>query len=81
MPIRTTLNIDDRLGREAKRRAADRGTTLTAVIEQALRQSFEREDAGAPPRLALPTDSGDGLAPGVDLADNAGLRDLMDGLG
>jgi len=80
MPMRTTLNIDDRLGREAKRRAADRGTSLTAVIERALRESFDREDAGATQRLPLSTDSGDGLAPGIDLSNNRALRDLMDGL-
>ena len=76
--MRTTLKIDDRLGREAKRRAAEEGITLTALIERALRESFGRGRNGAE-RLELPVDGGDGVAPGIDLADNRALRERMDG--
>ena len=78
--MRTTLDIDDRLGRRARRRAADTGMTLTAVIEQALRESFAREDAGHAERVPLPVSDGDGVAPGIDLSNNRELRDVMDGL-
>ena len=37
--MRTTLDIDDALLAEAKRRAADKGTTLTAFVEHALARS------------------------------------------
>ena len=35
--MKTTLNLDDRLLREAKKRAVEEGTTLTRVVEEALR--------------------------------------------
>lgn len=35
--MKTTLNFDDRLIREAKKRAAEEGETLTQLIERALR--------------------------------------------
>jgi len=35
--MRTTLDLDDRVLEEAKRRALDRGETLTRFIEQAIR--------------------------------------------
>jgi len=40
--VRTTLRIDPRLLREAKRIAAESGKTLTAVIEDLLRESLAR---------------------------------------
>ena len=36
--MRTTINVDNGLLVEAKRRAAERGTTLTGLIEDALRE-------------------------------------------
>jgi hypothetical protein len=75
--MRTTLRLDDALLAEAKRRAIERGTTLTAVIEEALRQAL------APPRRrsarpVVPTYRGSGLQPGVDLDDSADLLDRME---
>lgn len=76
--MRTTLQLDDALISEAKVLAARTGRTLSQVIEDALRQTLapRPRDAGAP---SLPTSPG---APrsGVDLDDNAALRDLMDDL-
>lgn len=43
--MRTTLDLDDRLLAAAKRRAAERGTTLTAVVEEALAASLTRRPA------------------------------------
>lgn len=37
MVMKTTLDIDDRLLREAKKLAAERGVTLTSVVEEGLR--------------------------------------------
>lgn len=78
--MRTTLRIDDQLARQAKQRAASEGITLTALIEQSLRESLSRREQPRG-RPELPTDSGDGPHPGADLADNRALRDRMDGLG
>jgi hypothetical protein len=36
--MKTTLNFDDRLIRDAKKRAADEGETLTRLVEKALRE-------------------------------------------
>jgi hypothetical protein len=77
--MRTTIRLDDDLLRETKRVAHDTGRTLTAVIEEALRESLARrrvEPKRAPARL--PTFKGDGLLPGVDLDSNAGLLDRME---
>jgi hypothetical protein len=80
--MRTTIRLDDELLRAAKRAAVERGTTLTAVIEDALRRALGTGAAAASPpeHVELPTFRGDGLLPGVDLDDTASLLDLMDGL-
>jgi len=40
--MRTTLDLDDHLVTEAKRVAAERGMTLSAVVEDALRIMVRR---------------------------------------
>ena len=80
--MRTTINVDEYLLIELKTVAAQSGRTLTAVIEDALRQSLVRRDRATPTRRPrLPTISGGGLQPGVDLDDNSALLDLMEGIG
>jgi hypothetical protein len=77
--MRTTIRLDDHLLAEAKQLAARTGRTLTAVIEDALRQMLaRRQQAAARPPVRLPTAPGNGLQPGVDLDDSAALLDLMD---
>lgn len=77
--MRTTVRLDPHLLTEAKRHAAETGSTLTAVLEQALRESLSRRQARAPVRpLRLKTFKGTGLRAGVDLDDSAALQDLMD---
>lgn len=75
---RTTIRLDDNLMAAAKQRAADRGTTLTALIERAVREVVARDIRASRPAVELPTFRGRGVQPGVDLADNKALRDLMD---
>jgi post-segregation antitoxin (ccd killing protein) len=77
--MRTTIRLDERLLAEAKRYALETGRTLTAVIEDALRESLARRRQ-QPQRRAvrLTTFVGDGLLPGVELDDSAALRDAMD---
>ena len=48
-PMRSTVIIEDELFKKAKRRAAERGTTLSDLVNQALRESFAKPDAAAPP--------------------------------
>lgn len=77
--MRTTINIPDELSARLKRRAAERRTTLTALIEEAVRQSLApRRPAGKPARVRLTTFGRDGLLPGVDLDDSAALADLLE---
>lgn len=46
---RTTLILDDRLLTQAKKRAADRKTTVSEVVNEALRDSFTRPDPPSRP--------------------------------
>ena len=78
MNVRTTIRLDDDLLARAKRAAVDRGTTLTAVIEDALRRALAPTPAAPREVVTLPTFKGDGLQPGVDLDDSAALLDVMD---
>jgi hypothetical protein len=77
--MRTTIRLDDQLLADAKQLAARTGRTLTAVIQDALREALARAAAPRPRRpYKLPTFAGDGLQPGVDLDDSAALLDLME---
>jgi hypothetical protein len=76
--MRTTVRLDEHLLSAAKKQAAESGTTLTAVLEQALRESLARRSVAAKPRrLRLKTFRGSGVRAGVDLDDSASLLDLM----
>ena len=78
--MRTIISLDDELHRRAKAYAARLGTSLTALIEEALRLRLARP-AARPKRTApLPTFRGDGLQPGVSLDDLDTVYDRMDGL-
>ena len=75
--MRTTIHIDNDLFAQLKRIAADTERTLTAVIQDALRESLYRRSASARPAIDLPVFHGTGVMPGVDLSDSASLLDLM----
>ena len=77
--MKTTLNFDERLIREAKARAAQDGDTLTRLIERALRDYLR--PARRPVRdfrARLLTKRGSAVA-GVDLDDRGLLYERMDG--
>lgn len=77
--MRTTITIDEHLLAEAKLVAARTRRTLTAVIEDALRESLARRREGADrPSVQLPSFGGHGLQPGVDLDDSAALLDVLE---
>lgn len=79
--MRTTIRLNDDLLREAKQVAVSSGRTLTAVIEDALREALARRKTGAPrERTKLLTVSGFGLRPGIDLDNSAALLDIMEGV-
>lgn len=79
--VRTTIRLDDRLLRELREHAAARGLTLTAVVEDAVRQFLAHTAVGvgrpeAPP-FRIITFKGR-PRPGIDLDDSAALLDLID---
>lgn len=80
--MRTTVDLPDELLREARQRAAQEGTTLTALLADGLRLRLGRTHADRPRRRRLPASKGGGgLQPGIDPASNASLFDAADGDG
>lgn len=77
--MRTTLDLDDELMKLVRRRAADAGTTITAVIEEALREALvhRRPDTGGYSFRWITTEGR--ALPGVDLNDRDALYDAMEG--
>jgi len=76
--MRTTINLDDVLLAEAKQVAARTGRSLSAVVEDALRESLHRRHQSARRAVELPTFGEGGVRPGVDLDDSAALLDVME---
>ena len=76
------MRLSDDLLRRAKKRAAEKGQTLTSLIEEGLKVVLaEPKAARRRTRIALPIFRGSGgTLPGVDLTCNAALEDIMDGL-
>ena len=64
--------------KRVKEVAAKTGKTMTAVIEDALRQSLEQSRPKAREAVRLTTVGGKGPKKGVDLDDTASILDLMD---
>lgn len=79
--MRTTLDIDDLVLRQAKKLAAEEGKTLTRVIEEALRERLApRARTGKKFKMRLLTKNGR-LIPGTNLADRDLLYEQMEGRG
>lgn len=77
--MRTTVNIDDNLLREAKSLAASSGRPLGEVVDDALRVLLARraDAAAASTTFRLPTGGLGGLQPGVDLEDKEAMAELL----
>lgn len=77
--MRTTIRIDDQLLTQTKQLATKTGRTITAVIEDALRETLARQKENEQRSLVkLPIFHGQGLQAGVDLDDSAALLELME---
>jgi plasmid stability protein len=72
------MNLDDALLAEARQVAARTGRSLSAVVEDALRQSLYRRDPTTRQTIELPVFGEGGTQPGVDLDDSAALLELME---
>ncbi|ORV19515.1 ribbon-helix-helix protein, CopG family [Mycobacterium celatum] len=75
--MRTTVSISDELLAAAKRRARERGQSLGAVIEDALRRELAAADDRTP-RPAVPVFHGTGPRLGLDLTSNRTLTEVLD---
>lgn len=77
---RTTIRLDDHLLAKVKELAARSNRTMTAVIEDALREVIARQNQPQTPthELDLPTYGQGGLRPGVDIDNSAALLDIME---
>jgi plasmid stability protein len=79
--MRTTVDLDDELLAAARRRAAERGTSLTAFIEEALAAALAARPVKGPRfKLRWKPHSGR-LRAGIDLSDRDALFDAMEGRG
>jgi Arc/MetJ family transcription regulator len=76
--MRTTIEINDELFRQAKRRAADEHSAFREIVEAALRQYLGERSRGGRFKLHWRTENGT-LLPGVRLGGRDALFDLMDG--
>ena len=76
--MRTTLEIRDEIFRKLKRKAADEGTTVRQVVENALRSYLGKPKARKDDQLRWRSERGR-ILPGVRLDDRDTLFDIMDG--
>ena len=79
--MRTTIDIRDELLARAKEAAATQHRRLSDLVNDALLAILERSHAAgvqAEPFRIQPFDLGPTL-PGIDLSDNAGILEAMDG--
>jgi hypothetical protein len=77
--MRTTINLPDELIAQIKKLAAASHSTVTALIEDALREALaRRRRTGRREQVILKTYGKRGLLPGVDIDDTASLLDLME---
>jgi len=77
--MRTTIDLPDELLTQARSRAADEGTTLTALLADGLRLRLARRVPPASARRPLPTSRNrGGMQPWIDPGSNASLLDAAD---
>ena len=77
--MRTTVRIKDDLFKQAKKRAADEGSTLTSLIEDGLGLILANPKTVRRKRVALPVSKASGgILPGVDLNRSSDMEEVMD---
>jgi len=76
--MRTTIRINDDLLKRAKKRAADEGRTLTALVEDGLALVLSKARKGRRKRVELPVSQATGgVLPGIDLNRSSDLEEAM----
>jgi len=78
--VRTTFILDDELYRRVKMSAAERGVTVTSVVEEALRLLLAQQAAATPPSLGpMPVDANASwVRPGIDVNDGSAVLEALD---
>ena len=78
--MRTTFILDDWLYRRVKMSAAERGVTVTSVVEEALRLLLAQQAAATLPSLGpMPVDgSARWVRPGIDINDGSAVLEALD---
>jgi hypothetical protein len=77
--MRTTVDLPDELLAQARRRAADDGTTLTALLADGLRLRLARQAPALAARRPLPLSRNrGGMQSWIDPGSNASLLDAAD---
>ena len=78
--MRTTLEIDDKLLRAAKKAAAQRGVPLRRIVEESLALALSPRSRERRTEVPLRWTVTQGpAAPGVDFTDRDRLYEMMDG--
>ncbi len=77
--MRTTIRINDELLKQAKKRAAEEGRTLTSLVEDGLARILADVKGHPRKRVQLPVSKASGgVMPGVDLNRSSELEEVMD---
>jgi hypothetical protein len=76
--MRTTVRLPDDLLRRAKQTARNRNTTLTALIEQGLREVLRPGRAAVKFEMPPVSKETGGLQPGIDLTRTSEILELLD---
>ena len=76
--MRTTIRIKDHLLKQAKKRAADEGRTLTSLVEDGLVLILSKPKPSRRKRIELPVSKATGgVLPGIDLNRSSDLEEVM----
>jgi len=77
---RTTVRLPAELLKRAKRKAAEEGLTLTALIEDGLRLVISDNRKDLPKKRIMPrvSKATGGPRPGIDISDSAALQERDD---
>jgi hypothetical protein len=75
---RTTVRLPEQLLKQAKRKAAAEGKTLTSLIEDGLRLVVTEQPKRHKPVMPRVSTARGGVLPGIDLSDGSELQALDD---
>lgn len=79
MMERTTVRLPKDLMRQAKRKAAEQGRSLTSLMEEVVRRIVSEDRQRPKSRKLVPVSkAAGGLMPGIDISNSAALQEMDD---